>query len=445
MHHASGQTVGARVRAARLSKKYTQNRLARPDFSVSYISAIERDQIQPSLRALAILARRLDMSTTDLLPVRMAQLEATTSEICPGLLGDQEQELLLLEAQIAIHQGKAEQAIELLHRLPEQKDEEPAEKTGILATLLGWAYLKQGAWQESEQALAKAAQQVKETTDPLYLRILGLQYTVYTALRNAEQTAQVRQKILHVLADEPKNTAHLAFLARLHLSLAQYSDHLDDSEQAHEHLQHALHLLAYQQLQESRHQLTACYAEKESFTLAGISEQKELLAEIQTHKGEIEYALARAYVKKDVPETYFYLQQMIQAAEARQDHLLLAGARVQFATWAVARGDFAQAEQLVSLAQEQVRPFGETLIGAHAQLLAGELAYRRQDYTTGDRHFTLGLTILEYLGAEEDLIEYLTRYAQILEKNDFAQKSLACWKQAYEKRRQITRFAACVL
>ena len=67
-HSQMGQSVGAKIRAARQAKKYTQSKLASPDFSVSYISAIERGQIHPSLRALEILARRLDLPSTLLLP-----------------------------------------------------------------------------------------------------------------------------------------------------------------------------------------------------------------------------------------------------------------------------------------------------------------------------------------------------------------------------------------
>src|SRR3989442_14772010 len=63
-----GQSVGAKIRAARQAKKYTQSQLALPDFSVSYISAIERGQIHPSLRALEILAKRLGLPSTDLIP-----------------------------------------------------------------------------------------------------------------------------------------------------------------------------------------------------------------------------------------------------------------------------------------------------------------------------------------------------------------------------------------
>src|SRR5437588_13079116 len=66
-HQQMGKSVGARLREARLAKKYTQSQLAQKDFSVSYISAIERGQIHPSLRALEIFALRLGLSSKDLL------------------------------------------------------------------------------------------------------------------------------------------------------------------------------------------------------------------------------------------------------------------------------------------------------------------------------------------------------------------------------------------
>src|SRR5579864_8133513 len=67
MHQQMGRNVGARLKEARLAKKYTQSQLAAGDFSVSYISAIERGQIHPSLRALEIFAMRLGLTSKDLL------------------------------------------------------------------------------------------------------------------------------------------------------------------------------------------------------------------------------------------------------------------------------------------------------------------------------------------------------------------------------------------
>ena len=121
-----GQMVGAKLRAARKAKKYTQGQLAAPDFSVSYISAIERGQIQPSLRALEILARRLELSSTDLLSGRSQQ----TYELAVSTSATNDEELLidftLFAAQTSILQNKATEALTQLQylegkHLPERK------------------------------------------------------------------------------------------------------------------------------------------------------------------------------------------------------------------------------------------------------------------------------------------------------------------------------------
>lgn len=59
--------VGTNIREVRTKLGLTQAQLASPEFSISYISAIERGKIRPSLKALSILARRLDVPLTFLL------------------------------------------------------------------------------------------------------------------------------------------------------------------------------------------------------------------------------------------------------------------------------------------------------------------------------------------------------------------------------------------
>src|SRR5437870_4152462 len=106
-----GQSVGAKLRAARQAKRYTQSKLAWPDFSVSYISAIERGQIHPSLRALEILARRLDLPSTQLLPEHSQDGSSSGASRSDPMNEEALTELALLEAQISILQGEAVQAI----------------------------------------------------------------------------------------------------------------------------------------------------------------------------------------------------------------------------------------------------------------------------------------------------------------------------------------------
>src|SRR5579884_1760948 len=97
-----GKSVGEKLRAARIAQHYTQSQLAAPDFSVSYISAIERGQIHPSLRALEILAGRLGLSSTQLLPNRNQQDERSGGALSITERDDDEIEYILLEAHVQI-------------------------------------------------------------------------------------------------------------------------------------------------------------------------------------------------------------------------------------------------------------------------------------------------------------------------------------------------------
>src|SRR5579862_5886065 len=59
--------LGQRLREARLARDMTQGEVAKGHFSVSYVSAVERGQIRPSLSALTTLAETLRISVTELL------------------------------------------------------------------------------------------------------------------------------------------------------------------------------------------------------------------------------------------------------------------------------------------------------------------------------------------------------------------------------------------
>lgn len=61
------QALGVAIRAARLMLNLTQSEVADGNFSVSYISAVERGQIRPSLRALETLTRRLNVKEEELI------------------------------------------------------------------------------------------------------------------------------------------------------------------------------------------------------------------------------------------------------------------------------------------------------------------------------------------------------------------------------------------
>src|SRR5689334_8315307 len=115
MHQQMGRSVGAKLKEARLAKKYTQSQLAGNDFSVSYISAIERGQIHPSLRALEIFAMRLGLSSKDLLlPQTSGSSAAATGR---GTSSAEEFDWRILSARVLIEQGNYQAGILQLQEL----------------------------------------------------------------------------------------------------------------------------------------------------------------------------------------------------------------------------------------------------------------------------------------------------------------------------------------
>src|SRR5947207_7612294 len=193
-----GKTVGEKLRAARISMHYTQGQLAAPDFSVSYISAIERGQIHPSLRALEILAGRLGLTSTQLLPARSQPEERAGGGPSSLEREEEEIELALLDAQVMIKQGAAAHAAERLMKLPPKR----LKPHHLLEYryLLGWAYHEDEHFQEAEYALSDALQQAKEQDNQLlHPRILHLLALTHAAMNNMPQALLLDQRSLDLL------------------------------------------------------------------------------------------------------------------------------------------------------------------------------------------------------------------------------------------------------
>src|SRR5215831_9587941 len=170
-HQRSGQTVGSKLRAARLARKLTQSQLAQPDFSVSYVSAIERDQIQPSLRALEIFAQRLGTTSTDLLSKTAGHLKSGILEKIPARESEQNIELELLEAQLLIFQGDYRKAMELLRSLSAVTLK--SDQVIWQCYLLGIALYNSDLLQESETVLTEAYRKTIHENDYFTRRMLN--------------------------------------------------------------------------------------------------------------------------------------------------------------------------------------------------------------------------------------------------------------------------------
>ena len=179
--------VGTNIREVRTKLGLTQAQLAAPEFSISYISAIERGKIRPSLKALSIFAKRLDVQLTFLLegsPPSAAEARAVGySPADPD--ADQKIDMDLLQASVLIHQQRYEQAVEVLVRI--QPDRITTGQVYRLYLLRGQIHLSLNEYQKAAIAFERALSQGKILNDLEYIEeaqnMLGKAY--FSLYKNA--------------------------------------------------------------------------------------------------------------------------------------------------------------------------------------------------------------------------------------------------------------------
>ena len=441
-HQQIGQSVGAKLRAARLAKKYTQGQLARPDFSVSYISAIERGQIHPSLRALEIFALRLGISATDLLAMQAAQNAKGGSAIDATTQSEEEIELQFLEAQILIRQGAAQQAIIQLRNLT-SSTLTPLQEVRLYY-LLGWSYFSLALLEEGESVLARALKLSKNSGEYLSLQILNLLGKIYFSMHNYAQGLEYHQLCLHRLEEE-QQPQDAFFRAQVYTNMGLNYIYLDKFDEAIQMFQHALsitrELVTTDQLNAMYWNASRQFAEAKDYYHALLFGHKSLQLHFQQYsdslRSEIYHYLGRAILRGDQQQALDFLEQSLQEASVLQDQLSLASLTTNMAEWLLMNERAGEAYEYAQRAHGLASPSGDSLIAAYALIVLGQVAYAQEAYEAGDGHYMAGLEMLQRLGAQEEFADQSAHYAELLENRGMVQEALTQYKKAFESRRML--------
>jgi tetratricopeptide (TPR) repeat protein len=436
-----GKSVGEKLRAARIAQRFTQSQLATPDFSVSYISAIERGQIHPSLRALEILAARLGLSSTQLLPAKNQQDERNANSLNAHERDEDELELALLEAHILIKQEQTEQAIALLEKLNLRRIKKSQQLQQRY--LLGWANLSAGRPQECDYILTEAAQIAKDLNDSyLQQHIFNLQAQAQAAMRNYSQALQAHQRCLTLLESmEPHDPF---FQAQIYMYLGQHYTQLENGNQALEMFHKAIaiveSLATAQGVQQVYWELCQHYSENKAYDLAALYAYKSAQVSFQELarqlKSELYYYLGRALITTEAEDAQSFLDASLENESVIQDPLALASIHTRYAEWYFKREHLQSAQEHAQQACELVKPSGQSLIAADAHILCGRIAYAQQDYATGDEHFVVGLDMLEQLGEHVEVANEAVRYAELLEAAGKAREAFTYFRRAFQSQQK---------
>ncbi len=442
-----GQSVGAKLRAARQAKRYTQSKLAWPDFSVSYISAIERGQIHPSLRALEILARRLDLSSTDFLPEKSQDTSTGNGDVVVNTPSSEEEAtaLTLVEAQVSILADNPFAAIDLLRELSSRR----LSKSQKLqhSYLLGWAYLLTDQLQQSVLSLDDAKKMAVEQKDSYtHLRIHHLLGLAYAAMHNYVRALQCHQNCLALL--EKTQPTDPFFLCCVYSYLGQHSMQMHDSTSAIEMFR--LAIATVEQVNERTQKqsmyvdLSQHYAQAQNYHLAALYAHKcTYLYQQQTSialQSQLYHYLGQALIKEDQEKARTYLEEALQDNYNRQDPLTLASLTIHLAEWLLLHNELDEAARLAQeaslLAQSAV---DDTLIAVDTYLISARISYAQKRYDEGDRRFEEGLQMLERLHMYDELSDQSAAYAQLLDERNKPQEAITYYKQAIESRHKRGR------
>jgi len=273
------KSLGANLRTARLAYGLSQSQLGGPEFSVSYISCIERGKIEPSVLTLEILAHRLDLPSAQLLPHDGEGRTEFRIDRTP------------LEAEVLHLQDVIAEKVAHLNQ-PLTTNLLGAQQLPAPYSLVR-AYLHSGWLEEARRTLLQSVKSGSELhTQYLMVQLLHLQARTSAIIGNYVQAIAIERDCLALLEDiSPRNPL---FLAQLHIDLGSYYKDLGETTLAIEQFRYALsltnELTSPQNLQSLYWNLAQQYRQAGMYHLAMLYAQKWLYLQTslslpENHKG----------------------------------------------------------------------------------------------------------------------------------------------------------------
>jgi tetratricopeptide (TPR) repeat protein len=436
--------VGTNIREVRTKLGLTQAQLASPEFSISYISAIERGKIRPSLKALSILAKRLDVPLTFLLEGSPSgAAEARAVGYSPADSGpDQRIDVDLLQADVLVQQQHYQQAAELL--APIQPERITTDQVYRLFLLRGQIHLGLHEYQEAVVDLRAAVTQGEGLNDIEYIErarnLLGKAYfLLYNYTLAMENHTRCNAAIENGQINDP------IFSLEVYNNLANDYFRHGDSEKAVTFYHKALETL------EGMKRDSLSFAEK--YMEIG-----------QSYKSVGKLAMARDYLTRSlalyemrdeqrlVGLTHHHLgktlekQNDLNGAEKEyrtaitieqeiEDNISASICHTSLAELLLKLGKADEAEKEAQKALARAKASHDVQTQGQALMALGQIRYDAKDYTGADKLFTEALDLLDTSESHEIAAGAYSRYANLLEQRGEVQRSLSAFKKAFEHQR----------
>lgn len=436
--------VGTNIREVRTKLGMTQAQLAAPEFSISYISAIERGKIRPSLKALSILARRLDVPLTFLLEGSPSgAAEARAVGYSPADTGpDQRIEVDLLQASVLVQQGAYREAEELLE--PIQPERVTTDQVYRLYLLHGQVHLGSGEYQEAVVDLRSALSQGEALNDSEYIeRARNLLGKAYFLLYN--YTLAVENHLRCNVAIENGQINDPVFALEVFSNLANDYFRLGDLEKSVVFYHQALETLdamnrdsksfAQKYMEISQHyKSVGKLAMAREYAMQSLSVYE--MRDEQRLVGLTHLRLGKALEKQDnLDGAEKEYRQAISIERDLNDEVSASICHTGLAELLLKRGQLEEAEHEAQEALTFARSGGDAQTQGQALIALAQIRHQAEDFPSADQYFTQALELLDTSNAHEIAASAYFRFANLLEVRGEVQRSLTAIKKAYEHQR----------
>ncbi len=429
----STAVLGDRIRDARRSKNMTQGELAGNDYSVSYISAIERSKIRPSLRALAWLASRLGVQLSDLLAGSDMQSYGDLTSPIAAEEGDVQ--TALAQAQMAIADHQYREAYEQLTSIRDRVTL-PSQRTQ-LDLVLGEAAIALNEGQEAKEVLEHNVLVNKDIDPNMQERSRNLLGLAYNRLAMHMLAAECHRQCLSaidsgIIRDPSFELAVLNNLGHDYMQLGLYHEAIAVYERAAKVGRRLL----------SAHDVARFYWEiSQQFRQDGMAPQaqryadmaaehlrtagnRQIFAQVQSSLG-----LAQAELQQN-DDAEHTLQQACELSERAGDDLGRSMALASLSRVQLSRGAKEEARLSAEEALRSAETSGDRDAQGRAYLAMGEALSALKEGAQADTFFARGLEQLERSGLQAELTRAYERYADLLEARGDVKKALVYLKKS---------------
>lgn len=437
---AAAMRLGQRLRKARLARNLTQSEVAQQRFSVSYISAVERGQIRPSLGALEKLSERLRVPLSDLLRddsdidiphVATVEKSGATEE-------RDEIDARLLYARILARQGRPQDALESLQSLPTSRLT-PRQHAELLWRK-AYSYIELRRPDDARTAVLEAIPLAEKANDQELVERLRLELGNAYNLMHKYQLALDAYKSCKEAIDRGVINDPVFRFAVLYQIGSQYRS-LGDATSAIEVLNQAAEVgesvINPTRLGALYGSLCDSYLATHDFRRAKLTAVQSInsfkAADNLRMMGEVHNRLGRAFAQSGQLDVALdHLEHARQIAEQEQDTRGLAEAERSLAAVYVQQNRIDEAAAAASHAMDLAHELADDVEHAESLLMQAHVDEAQKDYAAAEKHFKQATDLLDATDATQARSDAYAHYSEFLERRGEGDSALKLLRKAWQ-------------